>query len=166
MNLFYWDASALGKRYAPEIGTPLVNHLFSSAPHDHLMLLTPALGEILSILVRRRNAGVLSPPAYLQASQALRSELITAGQIRLQPAGDSLVLSSLPLIERHSINSTDALVLRSAPDVANILRSAGDDLALVAADARLLRAATAEGLMVLNPAVDTLERASALVAAV
>lgn len=29
MRYFYWDASALAKRYAPEIGTPLVNALFS-----------------------------------------------------------------------------------------------------------------------------------------
>jgi hypothetical protein len=29
VNSFYWDASALAKRYAPEIGTPLVSHLFT-----------------------------------------------------------------------------------------------------------------------------------------
>ena len=34
MNHFYWDASALVKRYAPEIGTPLVNHLFADVVLD------------------------------------------------------------------------------------------------------------------------------------
>ena len=53
---FYCDASALGKRYAPEVGTPLVNHLFAGVPHSRLVMLTQGLGETLSILVRRRNA--------------------------------------------------------------------------------------------------------------
>jgi hypothetical protein len=63
LNLFYCDASALGKRYAPEVGTPLVNHLFGTVPHHRLVMLTPGLGETLSILVRRRNAGLVSATA-------------------------------------------------------------------------------------------------------
>jgi len=27
LHAFYWDASALAKRYAPELGTDFVNHL-------------------------------------------------------------------------------------------------------------------------------------------
>ena len=162
MNLFYCDASALGKRYAPEVGTPLVNHLFAGVPHSRLVMLTQGLGETLSILVRRRNAGLLSAAAYQQASQALRAELITAGQVGLRRSEDALVFSSLPLIEQHSINATDALVLRSALDLADTLRPTGNDLVLVAADARLLRAAVAEGLTVFNPETDPLKRLDAL----
>jgi predicted nucleic acid-binding protein len=165
VNLFYCDASALGKRYAPEVGTPLVNHLFDTVQHNRLVMLTQGLGETLSILVRRRNSGLLSAAAYQQASQALRAELITAGQVRLLPAEDALVFTSLPLIEHHSINATDALVLRSALDLAATLRAAGDDLVLVALDARLLRAAGAEGLTVFNPETDSLERLNALLTA-
>jgi predicted nucleic acid-binding protein len=95
MNLFFLDASALGKRYAPEAGTALVNHLFAAVRHDRFVMLTQALGEILSILVRRRNAGVLSQEAYKQASQALRTELIVAGQVRLRTTDDALVFASL-----------------------------------------------------------------------
>jgi predicted nucleic acid-binding protein len=162
VNLFYCDASAIGKRYAPEAGTPVVNHLFGAVPHDRLVMLTQAIGETLSILVRRQNAGLLSTATYQQVSQALRAELITTGQIRLRPTEDALVFTSLPLIEQHSINATDALVLRSALDLANTLRRAGDDLVLVASDARLLRAAAGEGLTVLNPETDPLERLNTL----
>ena len=143
MNLFYCDASALGKRYAPEVGTPLLNHLFGTVPHHRLVMLTQGLGETLSILVRRKNAGLLLAAAYHQVSQALRAELITAGQVRLQPSDDALVFTSLPLIEQHSINATDALVLRSALELADTLRPTGNDLVLVASDVRLLRAAAA-----------------------
>jgi hypothetical protein len=41
--------------------------------------------------------------------------------------------------------------LQAAVDLAAQLRVDGDDLALVAADQRLLRAAQAEGLVTLNP---------------
>jgi predicted nucleic acid-binding protein len=148
VNFLYCDASAVIKRYLLEIGSPLVNHLFDTASHSRLLLLTPGVGETLSALVRRRNAGSLSATAYQNASRAMGAELIAAGTIRLLPAEDSLVFSSLPLIERHSINATDALVLRSALDLAGTLRRAGDDLVLVASDVRLLRAAGAEGLTV------------------
>ena len=59
------------------------------------------------------------------------------------------------LIETHSLNSVDAMVLRSALDVATELRSIGDTLVLVASDQRLLRAARAEGLQIFNPEIDS-----------
>jgi hypothetical protein len=57
----------------------------------------------------------------------------------------------LPLIIAHSINSTDALILKSALAFARRLRRASDDLVQVASDQRLLRAAHAEGLTTFNP---------------
>lgn len=164
MNVFYCGASAVGKRYAPESGTPLVNHLLESAARSQLMMLTQGVAETLSIIVRRRNAGALSSATYLAASRALRRELLTAG-INLQPAQDALVIASLPLIEQHSINSTDALVLRSALDMAAILRVEGDNLVLVAADRRLLRAAAAEGLDTLDPETASLDWLESLIGA-
>ncbi|MBI1924285.1 type II toxin-antitoxin system VapC family toxin [Candidatus Poribacteria bacterium] len=164
MNYFYGDASAVGKRYAPEVGTPLMNYLFDTVSHNHLVMLTQAIGETLSIVVRRRNAGTLSATAYQQASQALRTELIVAGDVQLQSTTDALVLASLPLIEKHAINSTDALVLCSALEVAATLCAAGHDLVLVAADIRLLRAAQAEGLATFNPERDTQSQLDVLIA--
>ena len=61
----------------------------------------------------------------------------------------------MDLIETHSLNSVDAIVLRSALDMAVELRSTGDTLALVASDQRLLRAARTEGLHIFNPEIDS-----------
>ncbi|GIX48038.1 MAG: hypothetical protein KatS3mg131_2249 [Candidatus Tectimicrobiota bacterium] len=67
----YWDASALVKRYAPESGTPLVNRIFADIPLARMMSLILAVGEVVSIFVRKRNAGpyprsgVLSSPGRL-----------------------------------------------------------------------------------------------------
>jgi hypothetical protein len=50
---------------------------------------------------------------------------------------------------------TDAILLRSALDLAANLRARGDDLVLVASGGRLQRAAQAEGLIVFNPETQT-----------
>jgi predicted nucleic acid-binding protein len=81
----------------------------------------------------------------------LREELILAGRVQLQSAKDTLVFAALPLIERHNLNATDALVPCSALEVAETLEEDGHGLVLVAADARLLRAAQQEGLLTFNP---------------
>jgi hypothetical protein len=61
------------------------------------------------------------------------------------------VTDALFLIEVHSINGTDAIILRLALNLAARLHGAGQDLVLVASDQRLLRAAQAEGLLTFNP---------------
>lgn len=57
-------------------------------------------------------------------------------------------------IERHSLNSTDSIILQCAFDKANEFRADGHDLVLVSADARLIRAANTAGIMAFNPETD------------
>ena len=61
----------------------------------------------------------------------------------------------MDLIETHSLNSVDAMVLRSALNIAAELRSTDDTLVLVASDQRLLRAARTEGWQIFNPEIDS-----------
>ena len=46
MVLFFWDASALAKRYTAELGSEVVNHLFDDIPRtlfvDNVHVITPA----------------------------------------------------------------------------------------------------------------------------
>ena len=55
----------------------------------------------------------------------------------------------------HSLNSVDALVLRSALDIDIELRPDSNRLVLVSSDQRLNRAAESEGLLVFNPETDS-----------
>ena len=41
MNSFFLDASALAKRYASEVGTTLVNHLFTRVTPDRFYVFNP-----------------------------------------------------------------------------------------------------------------------------
>ena len=154
MNFFYFDASALAKRYAPEIGSNLVNYLFSHIMNKRLMCLITGAAEVISVLVRKKNGGSISVPDFSQALINLDNEVIYATDFTTVSIEDSLVLSSLPLINKHSINSTDAVVLRSALDIAVELRDVENDLVMIVSDQRLLRAAKAEGLKTFNPELE------------
>lgn len=154
MNSFYWDASALAKRYAPEIGTPLVNHLFTYVTPDRMLCLIVGVSEVISIFVRKKNARLITPEAFSQALVDFRTEIIEVDAFKLISIEDTLVFASHPLIEKHALNATDALILRSTLNMATVLRPVGNDIVLVTSDHRLLRAAQVEGLQTFNPEID------------
>ena len=113
------------------------------------------VAEVLSLLVRKRNDGRLSANGFAQSLTDFSAEIIHAANLRQLAADNALVLSALPLIQAHFINATDAVILRSALELAVSLRASGDDLVLVAADHRLLKAARAEGLLTFDPEAQT-----------
>jgi hypothetical protein len=94
---------------------------------------------------------LLAIPYFEETLRRFRAEFVNAADIRNQSVTKRLVIASLPLIVAHSINSTDALTLKSALALARRLRRDGDDRVLVASDQRLLRAAGAEGLITFDP---------------
>jgi hypothetical protein len=155
VRYFDLDASALGKRYAPELGTALVNHLFRNVAPDRLYLFNVGVADVVSILVRKKNGGHISAAMLTQILTDLGTEIIYATGVKKVEADNILVTDALPFIEIHSVNGMDAILLRSALNVADQLRDVGDDLVLVASDQRLLRAAQAEGLLTFDPETQT-----------
>jgi uncharacterized protein len=151
MKLFFVDGSALAKRYVAEPGTPLVDHLFSHVASDRLVVLNVGVAEVVSVLVRRKNSGVLSDATFAKAMLQVGQEIIHAANLRKLEPTNNLVIAAIVHIQTHSINATDAIVLHAALGLAQHLRSRGDDLVLVASDQRLLRAAQTEGLVTFNP---------------
>jgi uncharacterized protein len=155
MLFAFLDASALAKRYVPERGTLTINHLFSRVPPDRLSVLAAGLAEVKFILVRKRNIAALPAALLNQATLNFHAEICSASTVQKVPADADLAITSFPLIESHSVNSTDAMVLRAALNLAALLRLGGNDLFLVASDLRLLRAAQAEGLLTFNPEIQS-----------
>jgi predicted nucleic acid-binding protein len=152
---FYLDASALAKRYTLETGTPVVNYLYARLTPNRFAVLSVGVAEVVSILVRKRNAKTIPVAAFSNAIVNFSAEIVNQRQLRKISATTTLASAALTLISQHSINATDAILLRSALDLAASLRARGDDLVLVASDGRLLRAAQAEGLIVFNPETQT-----------
>ena len=118
---------------------------------DRLYLLNFGIAEVVSVLVRKRNANQISSALFSQAMLSLAAEVIHSPAIHTLSADNALVIAAVPLIELHSVNATDAILLRSALDVASALRTSGSDLVVMATDQRLVRAAHAEGLETFDP---------------
>jgi predicted nucleic acid-binding protein len=164
MNFFLLDASALVKRYDLEQGTPLVEHLFNVVARERLCCLMLGAAEVAAALVRKRNRGMLSPSMFVAAITRFSLEILRAFNFQKLPCDNSRIEASIPWSDLYALNSHDAVVLQTALDHAVSLRTQGNDLVLVAADTRLLRAAQAEGLHTFNPETQTQAELDALIA--
>ena len=151
----YFDASALAKRYAAEPGTPAVNELFRLVPAGKMQCSLLGMLEIISILVRKRNDGRLSPELYAQASADLDDEIMKRKVVELTSVDDALVRTAASMILKHNLNATDAVVLHSALQSRQIIAASAENCFLCAADKRLNRAAQLEGIATLDPEIET-----------
>ena len=155
MNFFWLDASACVKRYIVEEGTPLINRLFARVSLDEMFCLLEGIGEIVSVIVRGRNRGEITTRGFSRAKRLLGDEIMLREEVELVLPTENQVTASWEFIEKHFLNSTDAILLQCALDVTGELRTSGDDLVLVSSDKRLLRASRDEGLVTFDPETDS-----------
>ena len=155
MNFFWLDASACVKRYIVEEGTSLINHLFDNVPLDDMFCLLEGVGEIISVIVRNKNRGEITTRGFNQAKRLLDDEIIYRAEVELVLPTENQVTASWKFIEKHSLNSTDAVLLQCALDAAIELKTSGDNLVLVSSDKRLLRALRDEGSVTFDPETDS-----------
>ncbi|MDQ2799033.1 MAG: type II toxin-antitoxin system VapC family toxin [Armatimonadota bacterium] len=148
MAVIFWDASGLAKRYTEEAGRATVNALFTVAASRDMFVTPLGYAETYSILLRKRNSGVLNSRAFEAATNALRAEVLGDPDFGLLSITDALIFGSLSLMGAHNINSVDACLLAT---YLRFQRTTAEPCLLVASDKRLLRAAEAEGLNGLNP---------------
>jgi predicted nucleic acid-binding protein len=145
-----WDASALAKRYVAEIGSQTVNALFMAVPPAQMVTTIMSYSETFAALLRKHNQRVLSVAAFTAAQAALRNEVIENPDFVVVGLEFDDRLDGIELIKRHTLNSTDGASLQALLKHAGAMRPTVVSV-LVASDQRLLRAAKAEGVQVLNP---------------
>ena len=156
MYYFYFDASGLVKRYTEEVGSDRVDFLFQNVPLNRLMCLAIGVAEVFSVCVRKKNDGRITRHQFEQAVGYLDYEVINVeSDFETLSAQNVLIWESIGLMDTHSINSVDAILLCSALDIATNLRNEENELVLIASDQRLLRAAQIEGLLCFNPETDS-----------
>ena len=155
MPFLIWDASALIKRYAVELGRDMVNALFDNVPRTQMLGSFWGYVETYSILVRKRNDGRLPHADFTQAVSALRLEVLESNEFGLLSIDDETALNSIPLIVAHSLNCADAAFLTVCLEFASDLGPGVGAVTLVASDRRLLRAARSEGMATFSPETAT-----------
>lgn len=145
----YLDTSALIKRFVVEKGSLLVGAIVSRK--GPVATAKIAYAEVYAGLARKRRDGHLSESRYALACRQFERDWKACIRVDLW---DEILLLARDLIRRHPLRGFDAIHLASALSLRGAL---GEDITFAAADERLLRAANAEGLRVLN-----VERASGL----
>lgn len=142
MPAYYFDTSALVKRYHLEQGSDRMDQLFAD-PTAALLTANITLAELTSALDRKRQDGVLTQETLNYVLAAVSRDLHE--DFWLIELDRAHVLRSQELILRHHLRTLDALhlaVLLSLRDITPVL---------VCADQRLLEAAQREQVAVLNP---------------
>jgi PIN domain nuclease of toxin-antitoxin system len=145
-----WDASALAKRYSLEIGSDSVDAVFRSVPLADMASTVWGYAETYSVLLRRLHDRRIDRQAFSTSIRALQNETVSHPDFGFLRVDEDAVIAGISLMQRHNINATDAAILRVFLDYTNE-HEANQRSILIASDQRLLRAAQAEGLAILNP---------------
>lgn len=146
-----WDASAFVKRYFAETGTATVDALLDQASVAVHFSTTIGYAETGSILRRKHNGGEISRENFLLARDELEKDVLRDALVSLLSINDERIFEGIPFADRHNINSTDGAILAAFLEYARSQTPSDPPCVLVATDRHLLRAATAEGLLTLNP---------------
>lgn len=151
MAVYFFDSSALVKRYIQETGSAWVQTLFQQAQSQDLYIARIAGGaEVISAIARRGRAGDLSPQELANALGRFRQDFATAYEIiDISPA---IVARAMDFAQNRFLRGYDAVQLAVAWGLHTFRQMMGlPVLTLVSADNDLNAAATAEGLVVENP---------------
>lgn len=149
--LYYFDSSAVVKRYAEEKGSQWVVRITDSAV-DAIYISQIGIVEIAAALSRKRRTRELTAEAY-EAALFLFLDEVRREIFGVMPVQDEVVQGAIRLTQRHALRGYDAVQLASALTLNGGLVAAGlSPLVFVSADAALCQAAEAEGLVGCCPA--------------
>jgi len=149
MVVFFFDTSAIIKRYIDETGTPWVQAVADSAANQIYLAGISAV-EVTSALARRlpaRNISATDVAAVLARFRQDRSL-----DYRIIDTTPAILADAERLAEAHALRANDAIQLASAVGLRAKRTAAGlAPFVLVSADGELNTASTALGLLVEDP---------------
>lgn len=150
MATYFFDSSALVKRYAREVGTAWMLGLFRRATRHRLYVARITGVEVTAALTRKARGKHITMDEATRARTRIQRELERRFHIvEITPA---LLDEATTLATTHGLRGYDAVQLAAAL-AANHRRIARRlaPLVLVTADLDLIAAGAAEGLMVDDP---------------
>jgi len=144
--LYFFDTSALLKRYQKEPGTDIVNAIFD-APDCYVYVSSFSLLEVVSALDRKNREQLLSEDTLTVILERFWADLKLERKAIVE-IHDSHIKLAKNFILAHHLRPPDALILAQSL----ILKGwPADESTFVCSDKKLLSAAEALALRVLNP---------------
>jgi len=156
MAVFYLDTSALVKRYRTELGTDVVERLFSEPrPQDRFFISFLSIIELTSGVLRLARGRQLRDDTAQEILARFRHDVRQL--LRVWPLDEDIALAAVTVVEQHRLRSADAIHLASAQAIGSLVP--GTPVVTVSSDRELLDAAESAGLTPLDPqAADAAER--------
>jgi predicted nucleic acid-binding protein len=146
MSLFFFDASALAKRYLTETGSAWVDRVTDPAATGEAVVVAELTRvEVAAAIAARARAGTITSAERDALVGLLLQHCDTDYHMIALDA--ATVSRAVTLTQQHRLRAYDAVQLATALTAAMVLPG----LAFVAADNDLLHAAQAEGLAAENP---------------
>lgn len=146
MNSYFFDASALVKRYLREAGTEWIRHLIARE-QLRIFISTLSGAEVMAEIARKARTGEVDAAERDRAVRAFRHEF--ASSYALVSAEPRVIYKAMELLVTYPLRAYDAVQLASAlalpppPD--------GRKLTFVSADEGLLAVTKKLGFFVENP---------------
>jgi uncharacterized protein len=150
LNSYFFDSSALIKRFTRETGTAWILRLFKPSSGNTIFIAQITGVEVVAGLIRKTRTGSLS---LAEANKAIaRFERSLSGRYAFVEVDAVLLDEARQLVRRYGLRGYDAVQLAAALEVNNRRQRHGlSPLTFVSADIELNNAALAEGLLVDNP---------------
>jgi predicted nucleic acid-binding protein len=150
MSHYFFDTSALIKRYVVEQGTSWVRSIVAPKADNTILVAQITRVEIVSGTSRRKRSGQISE----RTARAVRLMIDRHSSREYKTVGltEQIIQRAEDLLETHALRAYDAMQLAVALHSNDALVAAGlPPLVFVSADKRLLDAAASEGLSIEDP---------------
>lgn len=147
---FFFDSSAIVKRYVNEPGSGYIDELIEPKKQNNVILAQITQVEVASAFARRKKGKTLSKEDAAHALKSFGSDLADV-YVTFEITADHIA-SATDLATKYALRGYDAIQLATAL-AANYdaVEIGGDSLVFVSADSELNSVAIAEGLNVENP---------------
>ena len=145
MKMYYWDTSAIIKRYHSEKGSKKVNNLFEEMAQGESKGIISYLCvlESLSAIVRRKSE---IRGDYKKVIKTMLMEYVD--RFTIIPVDSDIMALSMKAVLKHGLKSLDAIHLGTLLYISSYLNQ---EIILISSDKELLHAAKNEGFEILNP---------------
>ncbi len=150
MAVYFFDSSAIVKRYLSETGTAWVSGITDLATGNKVYLARITLVEVISAITRKARGPGLSATGAGNAIANFRRDFTY--EYSLVELTLALIEKAADLAQARALRAYDAVQLASAVEInTERIASGAPPLALISADAALNAAAIAEGVAVDDP---------------
>jgi len=147
---YFFDTSAIVKRYANEIGSAWVQHLADPALHLAIYLARITEVEVTSAITRQLRGGSLSAAEAASGLTSFRYDFLH--QYQIVEISPMVTRRATSLVQIYALRAYDAVQLAAALELSAERIALGSvPVQLISADAALNAAAVAEGLAVDDP---------------